>query len=424
MGLRRDRHLGLGGVRRRVLARPRETEAFWELQPDEGFKVADTEHGDLSIRVFTYVRYLNQPGLDETYTNAFGRRGRSSSRQDLQFQRSTSSSSAGSGPKFRYLAYVWTANTSQGQGAQVVVAGNLPYKVNRPLHRGRGIGSLPSDRSLAGNFPNWLSLDDRQISDESSAVLTPGRLGEGSASSRGSNTRPCSATTSVSSGWTPDSWTPGMNTVTVMLDWMPTTGEFGKQEGSATTSRTTRWQPRSAFVHPQRREPPGPTRHEGFENSSSARPTATSYSPRPVRTGRPDRQGDVPDGLAQRGSQAQGVVARGRVLLAPDLQLPPQECGGGDTVRRPEGQRLPDPGVGDAAPEDPPALCGGLEVFGEYGNPWDSRLGLDWFPWKNEVVRWNFESIYVRRSPVGAFSLPYSVGADGPIFYTSLVLWL
>ena len=60
--------------------------------------------------------------------------------------------------KFRYLTYVWTTNTSQGQGAQVVVAGNLGYHFNEHLGVYAGIGSLPGTRSTAGNFWYWLGF--------------------------------------------------------------------------------------------------------------------------------------------------------------------------------------------------------------------------------------------------------------------------
>jgi hypothetical protein len=33
-------------------------------------------------------------------------------------------------PKLRYVAYVWSSNTSLGQLSQVVVAGNLTYPFN------------------------------------------------------------------------------------------------------------------------------------------------------------------------------------------------------------------------------------------------------------------------------------------------------
>jgi hypothetical protein len=58
----------------------------------------------------------------------------------------------------------------------------------------------------------------------------------------------------------------------------------------------------------------------------------------------------------------------------------------------------------------------GSKVFGEYGDPWDARAGVNLYPWRNRSVRWNNEFIYLERSPVGALSLPYVVGGDGLVF--------
>ena len=53
-------------------------------------------------------------------------------------------------PKFRYLAYVWTQNTAQGQGAQVVIAGNFSYAFSEHFTLGFGINGLPGTRSTGG----------------------------------------------------------------------------------------------------------------------------------------------------------------------------------------------------------------------------------------------------------------------------------
>ncbi len=37
--------------------------------------------------------------------------------------------------------------------------------------------------------------------------------------------------------------------------------------------------------------------------------------------------------------------------------------------------------------------------------------------------RWNVEYLDLNRSPVGASSLPYAVGMDGPVFHSSFMLW-
>ena len=64
-----------------------EEEIFGQYTPGAGFRVAKTELGELNIRVFSYVRYLNQSGLDPTYTNAFGRTSNVQQREDLQLNK-------------------------------------------------------------------------------------------------------------------------------------------------------------------------------------------------------------------------------------------------------------------------------------------------------------------------------------------------
>jgi hypothetical protein len=65
---------------------------------------------------------------------------------------------------------------------------------------------------------------------------------------------------------------------------------------------------------------------------------------------------------------------------------------------------------------------GGSEVIGHYGRPWDFRAGVNFFPYKNKVVRWNTEFLYLYRSPVGYTSVPFAFGATGPVFHTTLEL--
>jgi hypothetical protein len=41
----------------------------------------------------------------------------------------------------------------------------------------------------------------------------------------------------------------------------------------------------------------------------------------------------------------------------------------------------------------------------------------------NHAVRLNAELIYLRRSPVGGLSLPFTVGGNGPLAVTNLELY-
>jgi hypothetical protein len=68
------------------------------------------------------------------------------------------------------------------------------------------------------------------------------------------------------------------------------------------------------------------------------------------------------------------------------------------------------------------AYVGHSRVFGQYGSPWDFRFGVNWFPFKNKVIRWNTEGLYLYKSPVGYTSVPFAVGGRGMVFHTNLEL--
>ena len=72
-----------------------------------------------------------------------------------------------------------------------------------------------------------------------------------------------------------------------------------------------------------------------------------------------------------------------------------------------------------AIPKTLQGYAGGSEVIGDYGRPWDFRAGVNYFPFKNRVIRWNTEFLYTYRSPVGYTSVPFALGGTGPIFYTT-----
>ena len=43
-----------------------------EYVPNAGFLLYDGEKGQIYMRLFSYARYLNQKGLDPTYTTSSG----------------------------------------------------------------------------------------------------------------------------------------------------------------------------------------------------------------------------------------------------------------------------------------------------------------------------------------------------------------
>jgi Protein of unknown function (DUF3011) len=105
--------------------------------PNLGFLLVEGDKGEMYVRLFSYVRYLNQKGLDASYTDSFGNTHSVKQREDVQLNKFFLPFSGWFlTPKFRYYLYVWSSNPSQGDPAQVVGAGNLSYTFNRYVSLG------------------------------------------------------------------------------------------------------------------------------------------------------------------------------------------------------------------------------------------------------------------------------------------------
>ena len=130
-------------------------------------------------------------------------------------------------PKFQYFLYAWTSNPSQGQGAQVVLAGNLNYAFNKHFVFGAGIYSLPGTRSVEGNFPFWLSVDSRLIADEFfRPSYTDGFVLKGQITDKLRYQTMLGNNLSVL-GVSALQLDNGLNTSASALVWTPTAGDFG-----------------------------------------------------------------------------------------------------------------------------------------------------------------------------------------------------
>ena len=134
-------------------------------------------------------------------------------------------------PRFRYVLYTWTNNPSMGQGAQVVVGGNLRYAFFDQLVVGGGIFPLPSVRSNEGSWPYFLGVDHRTMADEffrgsyTMGIFAYGELAPGLqySSMLGNNL----SILGVDAGQLDGKFA----TFAGALVWMPTTGEFGPRNG-------------------------------------------------------------------------------------------------------------------------------------------------------------------------------------------------
>ena len=400
-------------------AAPGERKRWGTYTPNFGFRIADTEFGVANLSIYTYARYLNQRALEPTYTNAFGVTSNLQQRQDFQLNKLQIKFIGWMmNPKFTYFLYAWSSNASMGLPAQVVLAGNVSYNFNKYLTIMSGIASLPGTRSVEGNFPFWLAVDSRLIADEffrpsySSGVRASGTLMKGlTYQTMWANNL---STLGVSAAQLPNFF----KTSATALVWMPTTGEFGAGFGDFEDHQhvATRLAGHFTYSKEDAQEQPNT---EAFENTQLRLSDGSLlFSPNLFGPGI-----DINDAVYKMASIDFGVKYHGFALEGEyyPLHRLSNFTGTNTSHLRPNtdcGYQLQASAM--VIPKTLQAYAGGSEVIGDYGRPWDFRAGVNYFPFKNRVVRWNSEFLYTYRSPVGYTSVPFALGGTGPIFYTTL----
>jgi hypothetical protein len=398
-------------------------EKFGSYTPNAGFRLVTTDKGVVNFKLFTYLRYLNQLDLDSVYTNTSGT-SLIDQRQDMQVNKVNIQFHGWfMDPRFRYIFYVWTNNTAQGQVAQVVVAGNLQYSFKEYLTVGGGINALPGVRSTEGNFPFWLPVDNRLYADEyfrpsyTTGIWVKGQFFEKFAYNvmLGNNL----SQLGIDAGQLDR----GFNTLSGALTWFPTTGEFGLNSSFGDFEDHQKVATRIG-VHFTRSDEDrqGVPSSEAFENVT-IRISDGSVVFNTGIFGQGIRVDNVTYNMASldAGAKYKGFALEGEYYLRRVKNLE-----GIGTEALPFDQ-LEDNGyqiLGSAMVIDKSVQIYGAysKINGEYGDPYDFRAGINWFPWKNQVVRWNFEWINSHSSPVGGLSLPMPVGANGNIFYTNFLV--
>jgi hypothetical protein len=71
-------------------------------------------------------------------------------------------------------------------------------------------------------------------------------------------------------------------------------------------------------------------------------------------------------------------------------------------------------------PQKLQVYLGYSKIMGEYGEPYDHVIGINYYPFKQRLLRLNTEFMYLKNSPVGYPSVPMLVGGNGTVFMTSL----
>lgn len=388
--------------------------------PNLGFKLANTEYGDLSLSIYTYVRYLNQRALHSTYTNFFGDVSTLQQRQDLQIQKLQMKFLGWvMSQKFRYFLYAWTSNASQGLGAQVVLAGNVNYNFNKHFNFAGGITSLPGTRSVEGNFPFWLGVDTRLIADEffrpsyTSGIWARGQIVKGLSyqAMLGNNL----STLGVSAAQLNNKF----NTLATALVWTPSADDFGQSFGDFEDHQRVATRLAAHFTRSDEDKQEQPN-SDAFENTQIRLEDGTViFTPNIFGPGV-----EINEVTYKMTAFDGGIKYRGYSLDAEYFLRWLNHFKGTGTAGLPQifshGYQLQASAM--VLPKTLQVYLGGSMVSGKYGNPFDFRAGINVFPWRNKVVRWNTEFLYLDKSPVGYTSVPFALGGTGPVFHTNLEL--
>ncbi|HYX73679.1 MAG TPA: hypothetical protein VE819_03255, partial [Steroidobacteraceae bacterium] len=397
-------------------------EKWGNYQDFLGFEVANTDKGDMRVAIYTYVRYLNQKGLDPTYTDAFGNVKTVQQRQEAQILKVQIKFLGWLfDPKFRYFVYAWSSNATQGQGAQVVLAGNLTYAFNEHFALAGGITSLPGVRTTEGNFPFWLNVDNRLMADEFfRPSYTSGFWVKGDITPTlryqamiGNNL----STLGVSSAQLDNHF----NTIATALVWEPTTGEFGKGFGDFEDHQQVATRLGLHYTRSTEDKQSQPNT-DSFENTQIRLSDGTViFTPGIFGSGV-----TVDEVRYQMSSLDGGVKYKGYALEGEFYvrKLDRFEGPGTDVVPTMWDRGFQLQASTMIIPRTFQAYLAGSYIDGNYGKPWDIRAGVNWHPWHNRVFRWNTQVMYLNSSPVGYTSLTYNVGSKGVVFNTDFELAL
>ena len=387
--------------------------------PNRGFRIYEGEKGEVYVRLFTYLRYLNQKGLDPTYTDSFGKTFSVKQREDVQLNKFMLPFSGWfMTPKLRYFLYVWSSNPAQGEAAQVVGGGNLTYVFNEHVALGGGIASLPTVRSTEGQYPYWLGVDERLTADEFfRGSYTSGFWLKGELAPKvkymamlGNNLSQLGVSAAQMDNI--------LNTTSLSLEWLPTTGEFGLYEtfGDFEEHQKLATRLSAHYTHSteDKQSQPGTN---GIENTQ-IRLTDGSV----VFT--PDLFGPgitVEKVTYDMSSIDAGVKYKGLALEAEYYWRWLSNFAGTNTGGIAD---IHDHGfqVQSSAMVVPKALqvyLSGSAIRGRYGDASEVRAGANWYVVKERGLRLNPEWIHLNRCPVGYTAVPYPVGGTGDVFHVN-----
>lgn len=381
-----------------------------------GLAATHLDYADVCFTLWTYMRYLNQQGVHSSYTDAFGRTFAIKRRQDLQNNKlNVGVRGWVFDPRFRFSAFTWTAGANQGDLSAVAVGGFLFYDATPRFTIGAGAGSLPSTRTTQGTFPNWLRVDNRTMADEFfrasytmavwiaahpvDAVKYEVMLGN-NLSGFGVDAEQLDAQ---------------INTYSAAIWYMPTTKEYGPQEGFGD------------FEDHHKLATLIGLHFTGSREDRQSQPNANAIENTQIRLSDGTNifdlnafgdSGQINRATYQMLAVDAGAKYRGWSL---DAEFYTRWIGDFQKAGVIPVTSLLDHGAQVQAsamlhPKLVQAYLSGSKIYGQYGDPWDFAAGVNYFPFRERHLRLNAQGQQIYRSPVGYLSFPYPLGGTGFVF--------
>jgi hypothetical protein len=395
---------------------------YWGgFEPGKGVILMRSNIGEVDLGLVSYLRYLNQHGMDDTYTSYFGQSFDVTPREDFQLAKVQITFRGWLfDPKFGYNAYVWTSQASQGLPAQVVAAGNINWTFDEALKVFFGIHSVPSTRSTNRTFPYWLRNDSRPIADEFfRGSYTQGIWAEGKIAPD-LEYRVMLANNLSALGVQARQLDANPNTISGALTWTPTTGEFGPGNGFGDFEEhqelATLFSAHYTSSTEDAQSQPGT---DSIENTQIRLSDGTLlFSATAFGTGR----------ITQARYQMAALNAAAKYKgLALELEYYGRWLDDFDVIGTIPVDDLFDQGFTLQAsamviPKTLQVYLQGSSISGEYGDPYDVAVGLNYFPLARKDLRVNVMGLWVSNSPVGYTAYPVPVGGNGFTFLTDFSL--
>lgn len=395
---------------------------FGEFTPGRGFTVARTEYGELQLSLYTYFRYLNQEALDDEYTDHFGNTRQIDIRNDFQVNKVFLYTKGWLlNPRLNYIFYVWSTNTALGSTSNNLVAGSVSYRFDEAFNLAFGVVGVPTSRTMMGQFPYWHRVDNRLIADEfmrgsfTQGLAATGKLAEGLHYNvtLGNNL----SNFGVDAGELDSN----PNTLGGALVWMPTTGEFGPRASIGDFEHhdqlATLFGVHATYSQEDRQSQPGQDSPENTQIRLSD--GITVFTPDVFAPGVTVQEVDYQMFAFNAGMKYRGFALEGelfyRVLdnFKTDIAF---------DVEQQEDHGVQAHASYMLSPKQLQLYTNASKIFGEYGNPWDAGIGLNWWPFRQRGFRLNGEAIYLEDSPVGYNSVPYPLGGNGWVFVSNAEL--